>query len=487
MRIKRLIFVETGTYNDQALRPYETHVNDQTLRMIQEATHDGRQLQPTNLAGVAGAIVRPSAASIGTVSIENGWDTKRFRFLMEVEFADFTGGATIQYISGSTSHADLSHGKFIDPRMQLYLNNIVKTRQVVEMTPMGQMTRQTVSEASQILTGSYNPQITGLANSPQTMRPEDVFGTIGLSVLGDADTFDLRSSFGGGAKKSSRKNGAATSYLSRVMTSYKTATQKAEYSDQLPQMMDDASGQVREGLVSQDPFMSHLMRHTGFAQGTSVSYDELCQMQPGLEHDDSTVKVILNRVVLASGWQPHVRGQTEHWSGTTRETIFATTLAHAVPAIMMELMLTEITMSITNRTQDGSFVSQFLAPPDSFTVGVDLSPSLDLLLRRMETEVLRDLTMNNQIDIQLVLHIDVLGESIIDIAIMGGPLIKYVVPSFCDALMAPVITNNAKHLQIFANDISALADRISMDYSTDSGQPSSNFQPGMYNGHSSAV
>lgn len=480
MQITRFILVETGTYNDMAIRPYQTNINDTTLNAMTEATQGGRRLNASVLAGVAGSIIRPSSMAVGAVSIDNGWDTRRFRFLMEVEFTDFNGGTTVEYVSGYTDHADTSlQSQQLDPRMMLHINNVVKARRVTEHTPMGLVQRTTVAEAAQILTGNYNPQFGGVTNAAQTMRPEDVFGSIGAQVLG-ADAFDLRNTFAGGAKKSNRLNGAATTYLSRIMTSHQTAMKQAGYADDPTVMADNAAGLAREGLIANDPFLSALQRHTNFQGGTSVAYGQLCAMSPSL---DNIAQVIMARGVQQVGWQNHLRGQSEHWTGTTNETVFATILAHSVPSIMMDLMLTQITISVTNRTLDGSFQSQFLAPPESFAQGMDLSPYLDLFNRRFESEVLRDLTQNNMIDISLVLHVDVLGDTVIDIALMGGPETRYVVPSFCDALMAPVITNSAMNVQSLASDISALADALEQSYSPEN--TSTNF--GLFHGHSTTV
>lgn len=484
LQITRFILVETGTYNDMAIRPYQTTVNDQTLNAISEATQGGRRLGASVLAGVAGSIIRPSATAAGAVSIDNGWDTRRFRFLIEAVSRDFNGNENIEYLSGYTDHADTSiQSQAIDPNMVLHINNVVRARRVVEQTPFGAQSRVTVGESSQILTGSYNPNFGGVMNSAQTMRPEDVFGSLNAQVLGQ-DAFDLRNTFAGGAKKSNRLNGAATSYLSRVLQSHKLAFAKAGYAEDPTVVMDDAAGMVREGLISTDPFLSMLQRHTGFQGGTSISYGQLCHMAQG--NLDERVQVIMSRGVVQQGWQAHQRGSSEHWSGTTSETVFATILSHSVPSIMMDLMLTQVTISITNRTLHGGFESQFLAAPESFAQGMDLSPQLELFNHRLESEVLRDLTQNNMIDISLVLHVDVLGDTMIDISLMGAPTIRYVMPSFCDALMAPVITNNANDVVSLASDISALADTIEQSFpASDYGDTSSN--QGFFNGHSTTV
>lgn len=484
MNITRLYFVETGTYNDMALRPYQTNVDTSGIAQLQEATNFGANLKSAAVAGVAGSILRPSAEAKGIVSIVNSWDTPRLRFVMEVVNQAFAGGESVQYLTGYTDYVGVSASDHLDPRMRLYINNSILTRRVVTSTPRGMESVQTVSDASHILAGSYQPSYNNINNTPHTMRPEDVFANIGSSaVMGDV--VDLRTTFAQhGLKKSRRSNGAASSYLSRVLSAHSQTLAGSDNDEDIQGLMAASQASVREALITQDPTIGWLQRSgTSLVEGTSISYGELCGLCPGL---DDRVVVAMARGIAKT--QNHSRGQSEIWSGTTNETVFSTILSHSVPGIMMDLMMQKMTFSASNQTLDGQFFVQF-AEVKSFAQGIDLAPYVQHFEHRLRTEILSDLTRNNAIDIQLTGSFDVLGDTTIDISISGGPMIRYVTPSFCDALLAPVLANDSLTLRKLAHDMDALVDNLQVNYSpANSNYPTPFTQEKVpYYGHSETV
>lgn len=463
MVVTRLILAETGTYNDMALRPFQSNVNGEVVRQMQEATRGGTMLQPSNLAGLAGSVVRPSSEAQGVVSIEQGWSAPRFRFMMEVRHTPFAGGETVQYLTGYTDHVGVSHGGHLDPNMRLYFNNSIMTRVVTEYTPAGHINRQTVSDASHIITGNYAPDFNTMHRTAHTMRPEDVFGTMNTFRLRDViddpnDLFDTRTTFAQGTmKKSRRSNGAAPTYLSRLMSTWGNTLAGADTNASEGEIYARAAGDVREGLISQDTFLNVLQMNTSLQEGSSITYNELNMISPGL--DDRTQVIMSTGAVRTTTLQNHHVGQTEHWGGTTNETIVATIMAHSVPAIMMDLMLTKVAFMVTNQTLNGQYDVSILGMA-SFAEGIDLTPYGNAFQSRLINEVMVDLTQNNMIGVQIQGQVDVLGESRFSISFNGGPFIEYAVPSFADALMAPIITNNADNLRILASDVEALADNL---------------------------
>ena len=53
MKVLRLIFRQTGTYNDQYHRPYESDFSDRIGRELADITRGGMDIAPSVLAGVA--------------------------------------------------------------------------------------------------------------------------------------------------------------------------------------------------------------------------------------------------------------------------------------------------------------------------------------------------------------------------------------------------------------------------------------------------
>ena len=487
MTVTRLLFTQTGTYNDMALRPYVTNTDQGTLNALQEATLNGQNLQPSVLAGVAGNIIRPSTHAVGGVSIVNGWDIPRLRFVMEILHHDSALGDTIQYLSGYTDQVGVSWASgAVDRNMQLHINNTITTRRVQEFTPVGTQNRQTVTSAAQVLTGNYQPDFANLNRNIFTMRPQDVFNSVGASVLDQSSQiFDTRAAFSAGnVKLSARSNTAAPVYLSRVMKGYQTAMSTADNAEDLPAIMEKAMGTIPEPTLSQDKFFGIAQRHhRALVENSYITYGELEAMSPNLELVAQFVRQG-NTAYMAH----HERGMSEHWQGTTNETVMATVLSHSIPSIMMDLMLTKLAFVVTNQTLDGSFKITY-THVQGFTDGVDLTPYIRHFEHRLFTEVLRDLSRNNQLGLNLVVQLDIIGDTVIDISLNSAPSIRYVTPSFCDALMSPVITNNNMNLQTLANDITSLVENMNVDHSVHTSQYPAHFQgpPGNNYGNSDTL
>lgn len=465
MNITRLIFAETGTYNDMVLRPYEANLAVDTLHQLQEVTRGGENIETAALAGVAGAVIRPTAQAAGMITIPNSWDTRRLRFMMEVVHDTFAGTQLVQYLTGYTDHlgvSALTGTVHLDPNMRLYINNSVMTRVSTILTPLGRQQQQTISDASHILSGSYAPDIRNPQEGTHSMRPEDVFKRMQVSMLQGDYIFDARTAFSDGIKKSRRSNNAAPSFLNRVLQAHHYATTQSDTETDFGQLMHKASAAVKESAVSQDPFLAPLLRNTSLSEGNWITYRELCMLSPGL---DNRAKVIMRGGLHQQEHfgQLHERGSSEYWQSTTMETVFATILCHSVPAVMMDLMLTKVAFQATNQTLNGMFDVTILQAL-SFAENIDLTPYMNAFVQRLSTEILRDLTQNNLIDIQLTAMVDILGETSITISVAGAPPIHYVMPSFCDALMAPVMANSTTLLDRMAHDVSSLVDNLATEH-----------------------
>jgi hypothetical protein len=464
LQIRRLFFVETGSYEDQMLRPYETNLNTRTLNQLQEATQGGRNLTSSNVAGIAGQIIRPSAMAQGIAPIAQGWGDRRLRFLLEVVEPDGFGGESVQYLTGFTSHVGVSmQSQQLDPNMELFFNTSIQTRRVPYMSPTGNIMQQRVNDASHILTGVYNPSYGHLQQATHSMRPQDVFAAVGASTLMQygGDIVDTRTAFSQGRlKKSLRGNSAAPSYLSRLLTTHSAVMATSEESDNLDDMMGQAAGAVQEPLVSKDTLLHVLSMRSRLSQGGCVTYRELCQLQPDL---DRIAEVFVARSIQAQA-QNHQRGQSEHWQGSTHETMMATILAHAVPAVMMDLMITKVGFKATNRTLNGQTEVLFTGVM-TFAEGIDMTPFLQNFEHRLRAEVLSDISHGGIVDYDLEAKFDIVGDTVISISVGGQPHITYTTPSFADSLFVPVLTNDQFGLQKLATDVTTLAENLQVDHS----------------------
>jgi hypothetical protein len=465
--ITKLLMTETGTYNPMYLRPYKSNLDVQTVQAFAEATNNGTLINANALTTIAGNVLSPQAQIHGSthIPIAGGWDGKRFRFLMEVERIDSFNQSSklIQIVGGYTDHlgaSALTGTVHIDPAMMFYINSVTTVRQMLRPTAMGLVPQSNVTDSSQILYGKYNPGF-GQANQiHQLMRPMDVLAAIGRAPLPfNADVIDTRNSFANGPQKSRRSNNLAPSYLAETMNALTQAYHESNSeTESIDNIMGRAMKKTKEGLTAEDSFLSTLQRNSQIGHNQAVQYHELCSISPGL--DDRTA-VVFNQG--ASLRQVSTAGQTETWHGAGNETVAATILAQAVPAIMMDLMLTQIAIMATNQTHGGAYDVRVLHAA-SFSDHVDLGPYCATLIDRVRHEVLQSLTRNNQIEVMFTMQVDILGETSIQISMNGGPTTPFVVPSFCDGRFVPTIALDQMPVASLAHDIDQLKDQLSVDY-----------------------
>jgi hypothetical protein len=467
--ITKLLLTEVGTFNDMYVRPYQSQMTRQSIDAFQEATEYGKVINASVLAGVAGDMLRPVAQHQGMTTIANGWDGRRFRFLMEVtQGSQFAGSGQLrQIIGGYTNHLGATHSGAIDPEMQFFFNSVMVVRDTLTPGPNGNYYTTSVSDVSHVITGDYEPMGFGGAGSvKRLMRPQDVFKTMQGRLLKDAKVFDTRTTMAGGAVKSRRNNSLAPTYLSRVMNAWKSTYAGEEVSDTtsntMGQLLANAAGQVREQMSSQDHFLGMLQRQTNFSSQQCATYKELVALSPNLDNV-TFVSFDQGHSLIPN----HQRGQTEHWHGSGMETVAATIVMQAVPAIMIDLLLTKLSIMVTNQTIGGDYSVQVM-DAKTFVEGLDLTPYISRFINRLQVEVLRDLTRNNQIEIAFQLNIDIMGQSDISIGVNGQPMVPFAMPSFCDGMFVPVITNDAMTLNALASDIDTLCDNVNVDYSPNS-------------------
>lgn len=465
MNVAHLILIRTGTYNDMAIRPYQANTTPESTMQLMESTAGGKRVQASNLAGIAGQIIRPSSEARGQVDIVGGWSNPRMRFMMEVHHQTMQGDTQIQYLTGYTDYDGVTNSGAVDQNMRFFVNNSITTRKLRVNTPYGVNTQLAVADAAQVLYGNPTRNYMTLESSMHTMRPEDIFGQIGNmhdeGTFGGAPVYDMRTPFTSGPlKKSSRSNGSSSQYLSKVLQTYKSTIATADHTSDFSALANTMAGTVREPGISTDPFLGTLSRMgTSLVNEGSFTYGELCKICP--ETDARTDVITPSNAQAAT---MHQRGMSDNWTASTHEALLSTILTHAVPSIMIDLMLTVVSFKVTNRTVGGQPFLQ-LVNYESFTQGVDLTAFLENFQQRFLAEVFRDITRDGQIDMEITGTFDLLGESVIDISYMGNPVTRYVAPSFCDSLMAPVVAYDAENVRMLATDVDTIANAISMDYS----------------------
>lgn len=448
--ITKLIIFPTGTYDQMVSRPYETNLDYQTVQRFEEATGGGANTSPEAISGVASNIIRPKAQHEGAVNIPNGWGERRLRFMMEILYPGSMGADRIQILTGYTDYAGVTPSGAVDPNMRLYFNSSVELTSFEMNTPSGRRHGTRMVGAEQFVNPNWNPSAFMAGQTGFTMRPEDLFSTMESSTLEGAEVFNFRTSGSGGMKLSRRNNLLAPQYISRVMGAYRNAMDNHEMAGSSEELYHSAMGSVREREVSSNTFLLYMTKQSQLRENGCLSFGELEAMDQDLHHKTQYIHPDQRMMSML----PQA-GQYEHWNGTTIETVAATMLSGSVPALLTELLMTKITFMATNETLDGNFEIKVLGL-EAFNNQLDMTPYVQRFIARLEIEVMRDLTRNNQMTTMLEMSVNLLGDTHIKISMNGQPAMEYITPTFCDSLTTPVLTNSRQTLDTVSHDFETL-------------------------------
>lgn len=450
VRVVKLLMRETGTYNPQFRRPYQTHVDGNNLAVLNERLAGDQAFQPAMLAGVANQFIEPSAAWEKQLTIANGWDYGRIRFQMEVEVEFRTGGKLTVIVLGYTNHVGVTPAGTYDSNMEFYVNSILHLRQTLEHTPLGNQMHVGIADNSHII---VNPSWEGVygQNQEQRMRPEDVFASISRSHLNlePGEVIDERTSNTSTAVKSRRNNNMAPNYMANILHANRLAHDQAQMGQTHQQILSQSRGIAIEASAQQDPFLAAINNIRGTVLGNTFTWGDLNRLDPNVQRNTRT---FLNGPAEKAA--AHFTGMTAGWEVANRLTQVATILAQSVPGLMMDLLLTKTAFVATNRVV-GKQVNITMASVDGFT-NIDLTPYTHQFMARMEHEILRDITFGNQIDFYLSMTVDLLGEVRITLALDGQPNTDFCFPAFCDALAVPVLTHDFNRAQNLADNFDSL-------------------------------
>lgn len=467
LTIQNFILVQTGTYQDQQIRPFTFNANQDVVRRLEVSTQGGMNLGVSAVQEVAADIITPQAMVEGQVGIQNGWKCRRFRFLMKVnEQHPFIQGTTTQRIFFGYTDNDDAGTTQLDPQMRIYFNSETIVAQAVRQTVHGLQHQAAIVGSNQIVSpvdmvGGHNGMFARA--SAHLIRPEDLF-SIGqtqhvaqrLQSSGLFDgvihrSIDHRAMVGeGGAYKySQRRDTSPTRYLSDTLGAWQSAVKEnaleAQQEDIFGQpdkdvMFGEAASSCRNNQIHTNAFLGMLKDHAGYMERGYVTWADLCRIFPEVTHQSVTQYAFDNGRSIRK--ISHAE-DSESWAGADYTSIGASLLAQTIPSIMMDTFLRSCSFAVTNGSGPNNYIFEF-HPNNSKSIidNLDMRQYINEFERRLSVDILNNITRGNQLPFKISMHSDLAGDSIIDIAIGGSSVTRFVAPTFSDSLFSPVITRN---------------------------------------------
>jgi uncharacterized protein YvpB len=456
MRVKSLILHDTGTFNNQVMRPYVTNVTGDSISNIMTSLESNRpqRISAEFLSGTVSNILSVSARPESSINIPNGWDTRRFRFILIVEVDFNVGNMQRHFFQGYTDHYGLSLGNKLDQNMRFHINSFINVAVSQVKTPMGLSEMENVVESISMLTNGSQSGYGSVGLSPFSMiRPVDIFTGIESAPYLNAavsDTYDTRSMMGTGTHRSNRENNLPTNYMAKIFDTFLSTSRASGFTDNYKDVIGASIVNLDEKGIGGNPFIRAISSiYQSAAPVSSFTLTDLMSVDSNANHAISLIEAparLRNEMAQA--------GRTEYWEAQTRETVAATIIVNGISAIMMELMVTKIKLTSSNHDITGRMYTA-LVDMKALT-SADMSNNADRLVRRFENEIMNDVTFNNQDRYTLRLEVDLFGETVIAISLSGDPEVVYSSPSFSDSLLAPVITSNSSARSDMINDFESI-------------------------------
>lgn len=510
IKVAKLILQEAGTFNVQYFRPMQINTNPESVKKfvsrIENNTGNLGQITPIALAGMGEDLVAPQASPQFAIPIPQGWDNPRLRFVMEVHITNTLGSLSIYFVQGYTSHFGVSNNGYLDPNMLFYINSVFQLQRRSVRTPMGLQYSDAYQNCSHLLTSpsQIDPNFNrGLV----PLRPVDLFTYMQAeSVTGNSGMYDGSNAFDPSArsammgsyadpyathavldtrlimpeqfyKPSLRSNNAPLQYLADsinigVNSSFASKEYAGSFIDSISASKQQA--ETAENAVMQSDFMSLFNKSAYQSANTISSVFKMADIQ----RFDVNIPNVTNYLALDPNRrsQLHQSGLTSDWNGSDLDTKIAVIIANAAPALMSDCLISRVVLSSTNHSLNGVAQTALI---DARSLSNTATPQLFELFRtRFEKELVYDFTYGNQISYTLQLECDMFGETKITIATDSNPPTLYVVPSFCDSLISPVMNVDPNRIAQESRNLSLLVDRA-LDVSRDHSSPAARISHGL--------
>lgn len=459
-RVVKSLMVETGTYNSMFNRVYESTVRDsKIIDDFIDITEGGMELDPVNLAGLSGKVVRPSAVPHGELFIENGFHERRIVFMFAVEHnSAISKNPKLTIVSGYTDRVDISLEGSVAPDLKMYINSITQVNTMGQPKPvaMDQVLSANMYDNFGI---NEDQQFSHYDNiSLHLMRPMDVIRNIEFLHDSDINMIDGNNTIVPSRNFTSRRaNGLSSRYLSSIVSSIISADTHDIFSDDIRDARyGKARSSVKETTLLRDSFAKELKMYSTFKQDGYVTYADLNHMCPNFDLETKVVMMKQSPNLLDRASQS---GDSQDWGDSSHSTVAATIVSQSMGAIMTQCLLTYIDCTFSNETSDGI---PFLEIENMAGFGDFIDPRAQA--KHVEFLILHELlpilTFDMEFDITVRVQFDLTLDAHISISWDGGPWERYVTPCFCDSILSPILTNNADTIMDMTRNTSAFVDAI---------------------------
>lgn len=466
MKIIKISLIEVSELEEQYRRPYELRADGTVLNKIEEAFDrdspgDARpKLLTDALVRGLNFSTRTEHATIVGRGRRNGWDTLRYRFIIEVLIEEpgrrgQPGSRVV--LTGYTDSNERNSDNDIPEELRFYVNSVIGIRDMPRTDARGDTYIESkVVKPYQVMTGVYGAR----RDNDFLARPSDVFSRIkAVRELGDDEVVDTRVMFKSGAEANDRVNNTRGGWLAKLISAdYDGRLSVATHGvDSFTKSRDVAAQDVsRDSKLSRNEFMQHLMsvnrevKDSGcFKYGDLIEFSEF-----------GTLRSLDDQTKLYRLEDNEFNYDSLRWDGADAETNVAVTLTREVPSIMTDHLISSIRFTIDNTETDDRDDPQWeIIEWTTHVDGLGSEAFAEAAMHRIIDEIYMPLTRFNSITCDIDVEADIGGMVTTVVSWDGGRDETRNFPAFADGIIPPTITRDRNVL----NNLAKSYNRIRKD------------------------
>jgi len=480
IKIKQLIVVERPGYEDQYIRSYQLDINYNTLNALENMIDKKKHLGINNIKGVDISMTIPDAmmpssnpSSKGIIA--KGWGEKRALFMLEATLLSSTGySETVFYIQGYTEYWDVSFGGSMPDEMKFYINSLMVLQRTIN--PQTKVIHSRVTDNFSVIQnndGTTTTSSDSFFNKPVetsvVARPDDILYSItqvnmlgmdknsGLTVM-PSTILNLDGDNSNEPVLVDRtKASTPMSHISSTMSGIMQAQSGADIGYNDLDVYDHAATITRTKNIEDIPFMRKITEIHGLNTTAYFTLDDINKIDFTFNKD---------KFFIFKGSSPYRKpnesqlfnGDTTHTYSPTEENRIVVLISTTLSTYMAEAGLLYIMLSITNKNGLPEVIP---LGGNTLIEGLNLKDMLSRVVTRVQNELVPIITRQNMQMVEILVDIDLLGNSVITISINGNNPETINIPTAMDSATSPIITDSGNFNNLI-NGYKAMGDTITL-------------------------
>jgi len=435
VNIVSFVLSETAASSPMYLRNYNLHVRPDDIFTLQDMVEGVGAISSIEVANSLPSLMSLDNEPQSMAVIPNGWDTKRFRFMLVTE--EITGGGTVfmNTYQGYTSYMDISYNNQLDPNMELYINSVI----ISKVSPNGY--EEPVLAYTVLENHNQDGYLVEDKELSAMLRPQDVVLSLGSdSRFSDYNSTVINTSsmIRSGPSASIFNNAIGPEHLAKTLNGAIDAS-LINGDNNMEHTGLNAVGIVRDPNPKSLALLKEMSRAYQTNATSVINYGQLKALYPYIENDD------VCQVLLMSQKQQGRRNDVENLGSARIESSIAQTLADGATAVAANCGIDFISFHVNPST---------LSNPPVITLvhGANVlsrfrSSDLSKQIRRFMSEFTYT-TYNTvsecfkfRIDATITLSI-ASGEVYVDVSYEGYPTVQYTFHNWANSLYTPIRMSN---------------------------------------------